>query len=56
MALEITDPCGGARKCVGMEEGHGGSDARRPIGAADVARNAAQTGERANGQKINPYK
>jgi len=46
----------GARKHVGMEGGHGGSDAQRPIGAADVARNAAQTGERANGQKRNVYK
>ena len=46
----------GARKHVGMEGGHGGSDAQRPIGVADVARNAAQTGERANGQKRNVHK
>ena len=46
----------GARKHVGMEGGHDRSAAQRPIGAADVARNAAQTGERANGQKRNVYK
>jgi len=46
----------GARKHVGMEGGHGGSDAQRPIGVADVARNAAQIGEQANGKKRNVYK
>ena len=46
----------GARKHVGMEGGHDRSAAQRPIGAADVARNAAQTGEQANGQKRNVYR